>query len=336
MELSQQLSRYGCSPAFQTGLGIPPGSRIEFAPLAQGEYNVNYLFTHPVNGKKLVLRLNIASQMHLENQIEYEYRSLRFLEASGCTPRVYYVDTARALLPYGALVMEYLPGRPLDYHTDLGLAARCLARIHSLTPPEQTHFIRPQDTLGAMLDECGQMASVYLESPAGDPKTKAAIRRLLNIAAALPQRGTQRPPRRCVANTELNSGNFLINGCQGPNYIIDWEKPILSEPAQDLAHFLAPTSTFWKTDVILSPAEMEAFVRDYRLAAERTDLTGLEERLRLFLTMTCLRGISWCAMAFVEYQNPAKKIQNEFARRKIQEYLTAAFLERVEAEYFSC
>lgn len=282
-----------------------------------------------------MLRLNIASQMHLENQIEYEYRALHFLEASGCTPRVYYLDAERVFLPYGVLVMEYLPGRALDYRTDLALAARCLARIHSLTPPDQTHFIRPKNTLGAMLDECGQMASVYLESPDGQPKTKAFIRRLLDIAAKLPLEEPKQPPRRCVANTELNSGNFLINGPKGPNYIIDWEKPLLSEPAQDLAHFLAPTTTFWKTDVILGPTEMETFVREYRLAAGQTNLTGLEERLRLFLTMTCLRGITWCAMAWVEYRNPQKEIRNEFAHRKIQAYLTPAFLERIETEYFS-
>ena len=53
-----------------------------------------------------------------------------------------------------------------------------------------------------------------------------------------------------MVNTELNSGNFLINeGAR--SYLVDWEKPLLSEAAQDLAHFLAPTTTFWKTDTIL-------------------------------------------------------------------------------------
>ncbi len=36
--------------------------------LAQGEYNRNYVFTHPVTGKKLVLRVNCGSQMHLRHQ----------------------------------------------------------------------------------------------------------------------------------------------------------------------------------------------------------------------------------------------------------------------------
>ena len=32
--------------------------------------------------------------------------------------------------------------------------------------------------------------------------------------------------------------------------MIDWEKPLWGDPAQDLGHMLAPTTTFWKTDVI--------------------------------------------------------------------------------------
>lgn len=32
--------------------------------------------------------------------------------------------------------MEYLPGKALDYHTDLKYAAECLADIHSVRIPE--------------------------------------------------------------------------------------------------------------------------------------------------------------------------------------------------------
>ena len=104
----------------------------------------------------------------------------------------------------------------------------------------------------------------------------------------------------CCINTELNSGNFLINGEGRPNYLIDWEKPLYGDPVQDLGHFLAPTTTFWKTDVILTEDEMESFVKEYKAAVKgRFDISGLEDRLKFFLPVTCLRGITWCAMAWV-------------------------------------
>ena len=65
----------------------------------------------------------------------------------------------------------------------------------------------------------------------------------------------EEPVYRCCINTELNSTNFLINGGTYDNFLIDWEKPLYGDPAQDLGHFLAPTTTFWKTDVILSREE---------------------------------------------------------------------------------
>mgnify|MGYP006966403754 FL=1 len=58
--------------------------------------------------------------------------ALQLLEASGRTPKVLYVDGSRKFLDHGVLVMEYLPGKALDYHTDLKYAAECLADIHSV------------------------------------------------------------------------------------------------------------------------------------------------------------------------------------------------------------
>lgn len=69
-------------------------------------------------------------------------------------------------------------------------------------------------------------------------------------------------PYHCCINTELNSTNFLVNDRDDNEkeaYLVDWEKPLYGDPAQDLGHFLAPTTTFWKTDVILDQEQMDAF-----------------------------------------------------------------------------
>ena len=86
------LKKYSKEKVFCNSLGIPADGEIAFSMLAQGEYNANYIFEHPVTGKKLLFRVNTGSQMHLENQIEYEYRALKDLEISGRTPKVYYME----------------------------------------------------------------------------------------------------------------------------------------------------------------------------------------------------------------------------------------------------
>ena len=138
-------------------------------------------------------------------------------------------------------------------------------------------------------------------------------------------------PYRCCINTELNSTNFLIGGEGKANYLIDWEKPLLGGPAQDLGHFLAPTTTFWKTDVILNAEEMDCFMDGYlKCVKDRFDTEGLKERTKVFMEITCLRGITWCAMAWVQYQQPDKLIVNESTYRKLEAYLTDEFLEKIE------
>ena len=45
--------------------------------------------------------------------------------------------------------------------------------------------------------------------------------------------------------------------------------------------------------------------------------------------MTCLRGITWCAMAWVEYQQPERELVNESTWRKLEAYLDDSFLEMI-------
>ncbi len=86
MMLKNKLKEYSLRKEFREALEIPEGAELAFELLAQGEYNMNYQFTHPVSGKKLLLRVNTGSQMHLDHQIEYEYQALKHLQ------RVLYLD----------------------------------------------------------------------------------------------------------------------------------------------------------------------------------------------------------------------------------------------------
>lgn len=329
MERTEGLKEYVRTEKYRRSLDLPPQVTEEYRLLAQGEYNRNYVFTHPLTGKKLVLRINFGSQMHLEHQIEYEYKALELLRSSGRTPQPLYVDGSKTKLPFGVMVMEYLPGHAMDYPTELFRGAACLADIHSVRLPEAHSLITPDNPLRMILEECEQMVRTYMEFPEANERKKKTIRALLHraweMADSLPP-----APYRCCVNTELNSTNFLINWEGERDYLIDWEKPVCSEPAQDLGHFLAPTTTFWKTDVILDRQVMREFTETYiHQVNDRFPVENLWDRVSVYLPVTCLRGITWCAMAWVEYQQPEKEIFNETTWRKLEEYLSDEFLERI-------
>lgn len=331
MSEMEQLRTYVGLSAYRQALCLPADITEEYVMLAQGEYNRNYLFTHPLSGKQLLFRVNFGSQMHLDDQIEYEYRALKLLERSGRTPKPLYVDGSLKHIPYGVMVMEYLPGHALDYRTENVCAAQCLADIHSVSVPEDTHLIAPPNQLRAILEECGEMFAKYENSLLADRQKAAKIREMLDKVWEKAD-SLDKPAYRCCINTELNSTNFLINGEGKDNYLIDWEKPLYGEPAQDLGHFLAPTTTFWKTDVILTVQEMKDFIGEYiKYADGRFDTEGLEERTMVYVPVTCLRGITWCAMAWIEYQQPDKEIFNQSTYEKLEQYLSWEFLDRIDS-----
>ena len=324
---AEPLSSYLKSEAFFSLLGIPAGTGLEFAPLRQGEYNANYLFRHPLTGQKLVLRINTGSQMHLEDQISYEYAALEYLMPSGRTPRPLFCVPEMDML-----VMEWLPGGALDYRRDMDTAARILADIHSVPVPEVCRLIRPAAPALAIYEECLQMVQHYFDWEDADPAVKDLLHQLIEEIGKLPLTEPSDAPV-CIVNTELNNANFLIDR-HGRSHLVDWEKPLLSEPAQDLGHFLAPTTTFWKTDVILTPEEVKDFTAKYTAAVGgRMDCASLARRLPLFFTVTCLRGVTWCAMAYREYCQPGRELRNEDTFRKLKAYLEPAFLQNLLNNY---
>ena len=336
------LKRIAASKPYREALGLPDEVTEEYNLLAQGEYNINYIFAHPITGKKLVLRVNCGSQMHLENQITYEYRALELLERSGRTPVVYYVDDTKQFINNGVLVMEYLSGHSLIYEKEMDKALAVLADIHSVNIEPQnkgeetvsisgTTLLAPREPLKAILEECEQMAAKFFDYEQADIMIKQKIRKLLDYGWKRLGRRTGVSPYNCIINTELNSTNFLINGPGEQSYLIDWEKPLFGDPAQDLGHFLAPTTTFWKTDTIFTPQEIDYYIDEYIYAVAGRYITAeLKERTHDFVPITCLRGVTWCAMAWVEYRQPGRDITNESTAQKLEKYSDPEFLDRIE------
>ena len=292
--------------------------------LGAGEYNINFTFDD--GDLKKVLRINMKSQMNLENQIEYEYETLQLLKDSGVTPKPYDLVTETNLLPYKYLTMEFLEGSPLNYKTDMYIAAYLLSRVHN-TPYGDNNLINATNPFQLMFDECKQMAGEYLAWEKVDKKVSNYIKTFLEKCQTLiPEEYDIANP--CIINTELNSGNFLIGEGEEDSYVIDWEKALIGECEQDLAHFLAPTTTFWKTDIILSENEINEFLEEYGNYRNFD-----RKRFERYLIFNCLRGVTWCSMAFRQYSENDKVLMDDTTFKKIASYIELEFLEKVSA-YF--
>lgn len=300
--------------------------------LAQGEYNINFVIED--KAKKWVFRVNTKSQLQLDNQIRYEYDALKLLEISKVTPRVFFVDDTKEHFEYGVLIMEFLEGSPLDYKKDLSKACDIFSKIHclNLDTLDISNFIVEESLFNARILEAERLLKEFIKSPLVDIEKKRFFDNYLNWAKANEdgERYFIENKWHVINNTEVNSNNFII-GKKG-SYLIDWEKPVISDPCQDITQFLAPTTTLWKADYIFSESEIKSFFKLYidKVGVRSKDIV---DRVHLYNPYLYLRALSWCAFAYIEYLKPDKEIKNMDTFKKINQYLELDFMKNLLKGY---
>ena len=324
-KLLKQIKEYMHDHQSLKHLNLNRNTEVRF--LAQGEYNINFVLDSST--QKYVFRVNTGSQMENENQIKYEFDSIKFLEPSGVTPKVFFVDDSLSFFQYGILIMEFLEGEPLQYEKDLSKAATIFSRIHSLDVKQNhTHFKVEDHIFSDRIKEGERLLANVWESPHVSREIKSFCDQFLGWAKA--NRSKEQyfidESWHVVNNTEVNSHNFIIGKEQ--SYLIDWEKPVISDPAQDLTQFMAPTTTAWKTDYLLSEEEKELFFQTYIEGLKGED-QNIRERVQLYTPYLYLRALTWCAYAFVEYHDPNKQIKNMDTFEKIKTFLQIDFMKKL-------
>ncbi|SHJ88310.1 phosphotransferase [Paramaledivibacter caminithermalis] len=327
--LKDKIKEYILKKKIFLDLKIDRSFNVDF--LAQGEYNINFIIDDEKT--KYVFRVNTGSQLELTNQISYEYNAIKALEISGVTPKVYFVDDTKEFFDYGILIMEFLEGRPLEYDKDLAKAAKIFAKIHSIDINTIGDcFIIEENICSDRILEGKRLLKNYLESPIVNKELKNFFYNFLNWAEKNRNREKYfiKNKWHVINNTEVNSHNFIIG--DRSSYLIDWEKPVISDPCQDITQFLAPTTTLWKANYILTKEEKDNFFKTYIKSLDGGD-KNIRERVHLYSPYLYLRALSWCAYAWLEYQKPDKNIKNMDTFRKIEQYLNIDFMKSLLKGY---
>ena len=307
---------------------FPLKNNFQIFFLAQGEYNKNYVLTD--GQQKYVFRINFGSQIVVKNQIDYEYQALKCLQDSGVTPRVFFVDGSKKDFSQGVLVMEFLVGRALDYSLDLEKAAIVFGKIHKIIFDSRKHknFILEKNIFSDRLNESRRLLEPIWKVSCFSKEVKTIFEKLLVKLEKkkASEQYFQEKNYLCINNTEVNSHNFII-GTQ-KNYLVDWEKAVVSDPCQDLCHFLAPTTTLWKANYRLSKKQESFFLHTYCQENSFFSTQEIMQRVFLYHPYLLLRALSWCAFAYIEYQKK-RNISNQDTYSKIKQYLQVEFLTQI-------
>lgn len=321
-------------------LGIGPFATLNPQFLGQGEHNQNFWFSNPDTGQKFVLRINILPQPFHANQVAYEAAALRAVEASGCTPRVLYVDDSRELISDSVLVESFCEGRELDFDHlqpgDLQCAARIMAEIHAVPVAEDCPLFQPADGLRSLYEECVERYRVYFESAYEDARITRWTEQFLKAAAEVLDTPCSEADRNHIVNTETLPSHFLLPKELGiglqesghPGYFVDWERPIIGEVAQDLAFFTTPSVTFWDSDFLFPAEDVDGFLEEYWRAVDgRFSPGSFYERFRAWRMMSALRATTWCCKALIRYNSDDFQLKNQRTVEKLPIYLSDEFME---------
>ena len=330
--------------ALLDGLGLSADSLLQVETLGKGEHNENYVFGIP-GGQRFVLRVNRVPQPFHDNQVAYEFAALKALEGSGCAPLPLYVDDSAAALGKGVLVESFCLGQELDFDNlganDLQCAALLMANVHAVPVAQDCPLFRPADPLQQLFDECVDRFAAYRGTSLEDPRYTRWIERFFAATQAAMDAAPAAAEGGHIVNTETLASHFLLlpegerNLPQGPvGTFVDWERPIIGEVAQDLAFFVAPSTTFWDSNYLFPRENIQAFLEEYWAAVDgRFDRGSFDARFQAWLAVSVLRSQTWfCKNAARYAQGGGHTVQRTFEKWDI--YTSDEFNEMLLRECF--
>ncbi|MEQ9328594.1 MAG: aminoglycoside phosphotransferase family protein [Rhodospirillales bacterium] len=297
-------------------------------------------------GTGLLFRVPKQSQMEFAaaDNLAFQAECFRRAAASGAAPAVHDIVEPDEVLPFGALVVEHVEGRPARLPADLPAIADCLAAIHALPLPGECAPLGVfRNALAGILAEVGRQAE-HLDHP-GVP---AASRRLIREEISdLGRDAATGAAALCLITFDAHPGNYLIRP-DGSAVIVDLEKMRYSAPGFDLAHASLYTSTTWdiETRAELAPAEAAGFYRAWLAAVP----PGLRDAARPGLVAErrgmWLWSVTWCARWLAESAGGAdhgstrdwsKHLSDDVLTRhvadRVADYLSPDSVERVREDW---
>lgn len=292
-----------------------------------------------VGGDGTLLRIPRLSAHGLSPEDNLAYQAACFSRSapSGAVPALHGTVPPQEGVPWGALVIEEVPGSAPRMPEHLPSIAWALAAIHRLPPPEgrrRAPLLHHRDPIRATLAVIAAQAG-FIETAGIGPDAKRMLREELDrVEGAAGWSGAPDHPVTLVG-TDTHPGNFLVDG-DGTAVFVDLEKMLYGSPAIDLAHATLYTSTMWDPDIAaaLTAEETEGFHQAYLSALPK----ALADRIRPWIgpmrRLTWLRTMTWLARWRVETADsaaaPGPARLGEVLRR-FDDYFDPATIERVRA-----
>lgn len=287
-----------------------PGAQGRIEPLADSGLAHVHL---RLCGTGLLARVPKQSQVGLAPGAHLAYEAVCFERAApgGHAPRLHALLPPSDDLPRGALIVDEVPGRPLQLPQDLPALIQSLAALHALAlpaPDARGPLLDPADPLAALAVDI-EFQALHLPAAGLVPAAREAIDRERSRFLRLLE-APVRPPRHLIA-FDAHPGNFIRRD-DGRAVLVDLEKARYGAAALDLAHATLYTSTTWDrhSQAVLDDDALQQAATQWLQALAASGIDPGPERVWIVPLRRAmwLWSITWCAKWRAQAGQPRQRL----------------------------
>ncbi len=252
-----------------------------------------------INGGRALVRIPTGVYGNLDpaRSLEREAECFARAQVSDATPRLLGVLPPSDALPFGALLVDDIPGAAPRLPGELPAVAAALAAIHKMKLPDaaaRAPIDTPADPISDIAALIGENMKL-VDKASLDPKVKLALGHELvwarDFAATNAKRISTLTRALCLVDT--HPGNFVAApGARA--YAVDLEKCVYGLPGLDVAHAIIPPSTSWDPDcaATLDSSQVDLFFRTWASKVGEPIARETGSLLRPFRRLVWLRTTS--------------------------------------------
>jgi len=280
---------------------------IKVETLPQGVWNFNYLVT--VNHQeKLVFKLYPDNkESMIGNSGLMEFLCLQALISMQIAPIPLFFDDSCIHFKYHCLVYKYVIGETLKINEKILIkTAMLFAKLHSFSSSSLKSIKKRNDCKNELINKLERMLHHYGELKNSNINDFQSFSTFIEKVKYKLKNEPNYNYTESLIHADPVPSNFIVN--QEKVVLIDWQTPMLSDPAFDIALFLSEPFQLWDLDSQLTKVQKQIFLNEYiKLTQDREIEKRMNQKKPLYLVEFGLH----CLIRYSDYLG--NKVNQEIA-----------------------
>ncbi|MCP4543178.1 MAG: aminoglycoside phosphotransferase family protein [Chloroflexi bacterium] len=273
---------------------------IQVADLPKGVWSFSYWVR--IGPKQFVFKVHppLAANkgLLLENSGLAEFLSLKRIVHLDIAPQPILFDDTGKLFGRPVLIYEYARGTMLTFSDQAMVkVAEIYSKLHTLDVSEEKSFRIRDETLIGLMRDVEERFAIYENRDDVSPQQAQHFCQYVEMTKVHIAGKDLGTCPMALIHADPTPSNFVV----GPQVVlIDWQTPMIGDPAYDIWAFTSDAFTLWDSDRSPTPAQ-KALFRDTYLTLREDQTFG--ERMILKEPLYLLQYGLHCAIRYCDYES---------------------------------